>query len=323
MLARTVRLRRVVTVLAACASSFLAWTACVGEDSTPSSSAPAGAQDQPCFANGTCLVGLVCRDATCRVPKGAADGSPDVSDARSDAVVEGCTGAYRDAILADGPYAYWRMNPATGVTIVDETANHNDLTLAGSGFTLGARGALGCDPDPAIRFDGNQAYASGSDAFSRSVDFGSKEPFTIEVWVRREEKDGGPTYYHVFDNKIGSADKSGYLFYYSKALGVMSLEYDWPGGSVLLKSPPNRADVWTYYAVSFDGTTVNLYADGALVDHRSPVQAMGARNLPFVLARENDVDGHNFAGAIDEVAIYTRALSAEQVAHHHQVANEH
>jgi hypothetical protein len=123
----------------------------------------------------------------------------------------------------------------------------------------------------------------------------------------------------VFDNKVGAATKSGYLFYFSKPSNAMALEYDWPDGSVLLQAP-TRADDWVHYVTTFDGTTLRLYADGAVVDSSGSVNAMGTRDQPFVLGRESGQDNHNFLGAIDEVAIYTHPLSADDVSRHYRTA---
>jgi hypothetical protein len=41
-----------------------AWTACVGDE--PATGTNQGAQDQPCYANGTCLAGLTCENGRCK-----------------------------------------------------------------------------------------------------------------------------------------------------------------------------------------------------------------------------------------------------------------
>src|SRR5215831_13382087 len=52
---------------------------------------------------------------------------------------------YAQAILADAPQAYWRLDETSGTTFADSTGHGNTSTL-NAGVTLGTPGALVSDP---------------------------------------------------------------------------------------------------------------------------------------------------------------------------------
>src|SRR5688500_5833852 len=118
-------------------------------------------------------------------PSDVADGgsTPDSSTAPDTALETNGDAAasspYRQAILDDGPLAYWRMEIGAGLTIPDETGGKNDLTLKGGGHVLGVTGAsarLGS----AIAFDGVTTFAEAANP--RAFDFAGRQSFTVEAW---------------------------------------------------------------------------------------------------------------------------------------------
>lgn len=61
----------------------------------------------------------------------------------------GGSSAYRDAVLADSPAAYWRLGEASGTIASDETANNLDGTYSGN-VTLGEPSLLASDADTSV-----------------------------------------------------------------------------------------------------------------------------------------------------------------------------
>ena len=68
---------------------------------------------------------------------------------------------------------------------------------------------------------------------------------------------------------------------------------------------------WHHAAVSYDGTSLNLYLDGALVSSQAkPIESSDGR---FFLGVNKDLNGNYFSGRMDEVLMYNRALAPEEV----------
>lgn len=86
-------------------------------------------------------------------------------------------------------------------------------------------------------------------------------------------------------------------------------------------SAPIPADdfgtTWTHLVGTYDGTSWNLYRNGALVASTpDSIGAVTVDNAGWALGSTGNGWGDNFQGAIDEVAIYNYALSPAQVAAH-------
>jgi hypothetical protein len=246
-----------------------------------------------------------------------------------DAPVDGPADAtYRGAVLADGPVAYWRMGIASGSIVPDESGHHNDLALQGTGHTLGVTGAIGKDTDRAIGFDGVNSHAVA--VRPRDLDFPASAAFTIECWARRDRvADGGSGEYFqqiVSAAAGGPPNRNGYLLYVlpsdaNPSLLRTTFEYDAPDkGQVGLDGPLAPLAAYTYYVATFDGAKVSFYIDGTLASSRPVDGSIATRMTEFVIGRESSTGRYHFAGAIDEVAVYDKALSTAQVIAHRELA---
>lgn len=79
---------------------------------------------------------------------------------------------------------------------------------------------------------------------------------------------------------------------------------------------PLRLEAWNHLAMTYDGDSLRLYVNGApagatqIGKRRTP----GRDGLAFGRRQDNSGDGYHFRGAIDEIGLYDRALTAAQVA---------
>ncbi|MCZ7644657.1 MAG: LamG domain-containing protein [Planctomycetota bacterium] len=225
----------------------------------------------------------------------------DTALARSKAEALKALGAEARARTADlqeeGLLAYWDFDEGEGKTARNRAADKCHGRLEGEAdWTPGLKGA-------AVRFTGNKGCVFVSDAGAFAF---NKSSFTICLWARIEK----PQYLMVRD-KIGwrgwllNADE----FNYSDSKG--------PGVSIHLperiKWDPQR---WLHYAVVMDreaGTTA-LYLDGELKAQK-PVEA-SSQNIDggalLLGGRPSGVPPY-FQGDLDEVRVYLRALSPEEI----------
>jgi hypothetical protein len=74
-------------------------------------------------------------------------------------------------------------------------------------------------------------------------------------------------------------------------------------------TPPNA---WTYLTTTWDRTTLRLFADGVEVASRPLTGTMRASGGPLRIGG-NVLGSEFFAGLIDEVRIYNRALSLPEI----------
>ena len=71
-------------------------------------------------------------------------------------------------------------------------------------------------------------------------------------------------------------------------------------------------NAWTHLATTFDGAVVRLYVNGALAASTSVSGSMAA-STGVLRIGGNSIWGEWFAGLIDEVRVYNRALSAGEI----------
>jgi hypothetical protein len=221
------------------------------------------------------------------------------------------------------------MGIAVGSLVPDESGHQNDLLLQGGGHILRVMGAVAGDDDRAMGFDGVNSYATAMRP--RDFDFPASAPFTIECWARREPSaDGGAGEYFqqlVSAGAGGPPNRNGYILYVlpsdtNPAVSIhSSFEYDAPDlGQIAVDGPLPPSSTYAHYVATFDGTRASLYVDGTLAGARAANGSIAARMSEFVVGREGVTGRYHFMGAIDEIAVYDKALSTLQVTTHRDIA---
>jgi len=71
-------------------------------------------------------------------------------------------------------------------------------------------------------------------------------------------------------------------------------------------------NTWTHIAVTYDGTTLRFFVNGTQVNSKSYSGNMYTTTSPLKIGG-NAVWGEYFAGQIDEIRIYNRALTQSEI----------
>ena len=71
-------------------------------------------------------------------------------------------------------------------------------------------------------------------------------------------------------------------------------------------------NTWTHLAVTYDGTTLRLYVNGSQVGSRAVASPL-LTSTGVLRFGGNSVWGEFFAGRIDEVRLYNRALAVAEI----------
>ncbi len=198
----------------------------------------------------------------------------------------------------DGLVAWWSGDGHT----FDHTANHNDGTLrGGAGFTNGFVGQ-------AFSFDGAGAYLEAGTNEVFDFDSGNGD-LTIEAWINLATL---PPSSAGIVSKDAEGPYSGWAFYcYSDGRlgfgGAGVWEFTTAPGVL-------RAGVWFHIAAVKNGSSYSLYCDGGLVASTSHAGALETSAAPLRLGTSLT---WWMSGLLDEVGIYTNALSPAQIASHY------
>jgi hypothetical protein len=223
-------------------------------------------------------------------------------DAKSDA--PSSVHPYVTAVTDDHPVLYYRLEEHSGTVATDSSGGKHDGIVQGE-VVLGTPGAF--EGSSAASFGGDAGASKGQIYVGDFFDFAEKAPFTLEALYRPLFEDATERFL-FFKN-----DNSGYTV--SMLSGRLTAKRLWPyAGAVAtgLGASPGR---WTHLAITFDGTVLRLYKDGVLLATDPTNGASSATNRALTIGSSDGVS-NLFAGDLDELAIYDRALPEDRVRAH-------
>ncbi|HYH26588.1 MAG TPA: LamG-like jellyroll fold domain-containing protein, partial [Blastococcus sp.] len=218
---------------------------------------------------------------------------------------------YDTLVDSDGAVDHWRLGETSGTTAYDY-AGRNNMTV-GSGVTRNVTGAIAGDGDKAYRFNGT---STGSAATQTAQ--ASPQVFTVEAWFQTTTTGGGKIV--GFGNARTGLSTAYDRHIYMDAQGrVYFGVYNGAKRTVQTTAALNDGR-WHHVAGTLSPGGLALYVDGVLVSSRTDViSANGITGYWRVGGDTSWSVGQNwFAGQVDEVAVYSRALSAGEMADHHR-----
>jgi len=197
----------------------------------------------------------------------------------------------------NGLVAAYGFNQGSGVQVADASGQGNTGTISSATWT--AAGKFGS----ALSFNGTSAWVTVADAPSLDIATG----MTIEAWVNPTSGTGWRTVVlkessNGFAYSLYSANNASRPAGYVNTAGDMALN----GTSAV---PLNT---WTHVALTYDGATMRMFVNGVQVSTRALTGAALVSNGPLRIGG-NSVWGEYFRGAIDEVRVYNRALTAAEI----------
>ena len=70
---------------------------------------------------------------------------------------------------------------------------------------------------------------------------------------------------------------------------------------------------WSHIAATYDGSTMRLYQDGVEVLNAAASGKIAANDVPVAIGRNSEGNREHFAGSIDEVGIWSAALTPDEI----------
>jgi hypothetical protein len=129
--------------------------------------------------------------------------------------------------------------------------------------------------------------------------------FTIAAWGRQDEAPTA-TYDDLACKQLASNDDS----YCLGTKGDRPVFYT--VGNDLLGPDPVALGVWHHYAMTWDGSTKTGYLDGIEVASIA-LPTLAFDDSSFVIGAEQSPPKYFWHGAIDDVVLYNRVLSAAEI----------
>ena len=205
--------------------------------------------------------------------------------------------------VIDGLVASWHFDEGAGTTAYDSSGNDNDGTIYGATWADGKF-------KKALNFDGSDDYVTIPHDASFDVD-----KVTITAWFKADAlgynwrkivchpyyDDQWSDPYSVYALGIDNANK----ILGEISIGTSNVKV---GGSVL------NTGLWYFAAMTFDGEFLKIYLNSVEEDSLSVSGSLNHRSTKVHIAKAYDAANTElFDGIIDEVCIFNRALTQEEI----------
>jgi hypothetical protein len=196
-----------------------------------------------------------------------------------------------------GLVAAYNFDESSGAAV------HDSSGLANDGTASGAPDHVAGHTGGALDFDGDDDVVTVPS--SPSLALGSE--MTVEAWVRPtelgdiwrtvalKERTGGMCWALYAHDRAGAA---GHVFTTSE---------------LRTKGAALTVNAWTHLAVTYDGSVLALYRDGALVSSALVSGPIVTSNGDLKIGG-NSIWEEPFAGSIDDLRVYDHALTANEIA---------
>ena len=185
------------------------------------------------------------------------------------------------------------LNENSGTTVVDASGQNNTGTGLNTTWTAGRYGR-------GLAFNGSNSWVTVNSSASLNL----VNALTLEAWVSPAVSNGWRT---IIFKELDAI----YELYASSSSG--------PGAGVniggyqeVFSGTRLPTNTWSHVATTWDGTTLRLYVNGVQVASRAVAGTLSATSNPLRIGG-NANWGEYFAGTIDEVRVYNRALSAAEI----------
>jgi hypothetical protein len=202
-----------------------------------------------------------------------------------------------------GLVAAYGFNEGAGTTLADQTGTGHTGTISGATWT--AQGRFGS----ALTFDGVNDWVTVNDA--NDLDFTTA--FTLEAWVFPTTSGSGSWRNVVIKERAGGEVYNLYANADTNAPVMYGVPAATPSQPLDARATTSLVlNTWSHLAATYDGTTLRLYVNGGLVGSRAVASPL-LTSTGVLRFGGNNVWGEFFAGRIDEVRIYNRALTVDQI----------
>jgi mucin-19 len=203
--------------------------------------------------------------------------------------------------LSDNLLVYYKLDENTGTTAATSVGSYTG-TLVSSSWTSSAK-------------IGSGFYDNANNAITSSS-FTGVTNATFAAWINIQAYDAATTVVFGGDN-VSSGDATRSFQLAVGTAGSLNWVHWNTGGTIdtLNSSATMATGVYHFIVGTYDGTTIKLYINGALVSSKTTVASGNIRNKTGLAIGQigNSNTAGRFKGTIDEVGIWSRALTSDEI----------
>ena len=197
--------------------------------------------------------------------------------------------------------AWWKLDDGSGNTAIDSSGNaHNGMLVGDTSWVNGIDGA-------ALAFDGDGDYVD----IGKDPSFDIKNQITVSAWIKVN------AFNRSWQAIVAKGDRAWRL---QRNIGDSTLEFacsglvvsgtDW--GQIYGTTDVNDGH-WHHVAGVYDQEKLYLYIDGSLDASAEAPGKIRVNDEPVYIGENSQTPNRFWNGLIDDVRIYSYALSAEEI----------
>lgn len=223
-------------------------------------------------------------------------------------------------LVNDGLLAYWKFNEndwnGTTDEVIDSSNNGNHGTALMD--TVTSQYGFG----GSAKFDGTGDYIALRNSSDVEEDtapltgLNNSTSLAVSAWFRTETLSGGEDgLRYIVSKEYGGSNQTSFILRLNTSTDKIEF---YLGGDSYVGTFSDEIDpnVWYHVVGTWDGSDMNLYLDGLLVDSASKTGYTGSTTYPVRIGSLNlggNTNQRNWHGEIDEIRIYNEHLTQENV----------
>ncbi|MBI2591293.1 MAG: LamG domain-containing protein, partial [Candidatus Brennerbacteria bacterium] len=244
-------------------------------------------------------------------PKGTSTNYFIIASGTNLAVIPGKEGVLGDNV-SKGLVGYWKFDEATGTLVYDFSGNSQTAGMFSNASSTDLHTSVNCKLNSCGSFDGDIQRVKIATSTFFDIAAGN---FSVCAWFR-------------------TADTTGYIVSYKDSINggydlkTLSGRFK---GNVWYSGNSNQIDsgivvtdnLWHYGCMVVNATTNSVYVDGLLKNssNLSGVKTGAGSGTLYIGDNDELSGGSGFAGRIDKVRIYNRAISSDEIRQLYESAN--
>ncbi len=229
----------------------------------------------------------------------ARDGAGNLSGASNAALIT-TTGIHNPCEQDPDLVASYNLDSVSTNTVADQSGNGHDGVVSGATPTTGKVGG-------ALDFDGNDDFVS-----INSFNIGGNQ-LSLAAWIRADDFDTADA--RVISKATGVGEQDHIWMLSTVSDGGIKPRFRLKTGSTthtLVGTQTLSANTWYHIAAIYDGSNMRLYIDGI---EKGSMHKTGniANSSAGIRIGDNPIEDRHFDGKIDDVNLYSKALSLVEI----------
>ncbi len=197
-----------------------------------------------------------------------------------------------------GPIAYWKLDESSGATAADNSGNNQNGSLSGCTWQ-----PTGGKINGALRFNGS------SDLVNVNTATGSAPVLSVALWLN-----ASTIKYQIPIDKLPSSGTAGWSVKMRENGEIWIRIGSEANHSDLVLSNAYKTNTWVHLAFTFQNGSLAAYLNGTVAGTQINIpQTVNNTTTPLRLGISTINGSEAFGGLLDDIKIYNRVLSYEEV----------